>query len=234
MAISTPKSAYLRGVAGAFPFLLVVVPFGLLFGVVGTEAGLSLAQVMGFTTLVIAGAAQFTAVQLMVDEAPTIVVIVSALAVNLRMAMYAAALAPHLGQAPLWQRATIAYLNVDQTYALSHQKFEDAPDLSLAARVAFFFGCATPIMPMWVAATYVGAVLGAAIPPEFALDFAVPITFIALVAPGLRTLAHVAAALTSVILALSLGWIPHNLWILAAGLGGMMVGAEVERRSTPA
>ena len=77
-----------------------------------------------------------------------------------------------------------------------------------------------------------GAVAGAAIPPEFALDFAVPITFIALVAPGLRTLAHVAAAATSVMLALALGWIPHNLWILAAGIGGMIVGAEIERRGT--
>tara|TARA_A100001391_G_scaffold25391_1_gene13777 strand:+ start:301 stop:1005 length:705 start_codon:yes stop_codon:yes gene_type:complete len=232
MAISTPKSAYLKGATGALPFLLVVVPFGMLFGVVGTEAGLNLAQVMGFSTLVIAGAAQFTAVQLMVDEAPTIVVIVSALAVNLRMAMYAAALAPYLGPAPFWQRAIIAYLNVDQTYAMSHQQFEAEPQMPLPARVAFFFGCATPILPMWVVATYVGAVAGAAIPPEFALDFAVPITFIALVAPGLRTLAHVAAAATSVMLALALGWIPHNLWILAAGIGGMMVGAEIERRGT--
>ena len=233
MAISTAKSAYLRGVTGALPFLLVVIPFGLLFGVVGTEAGLNLAQVMGFTTLVIAGAAQFTAIQLMVDEAPTIVVIVSALAVNLRMAMYAAALAPYLGPAPLWQRAIIAYLNVDQTYALSHQRFEDRPEMPIPARVAFFFGCATPILPMWIAATFAGAVLGGAIPPEYALDFAVPITFIALVAPGLRTLAHVAAALTSVMLALSLGWIPHNLWILVAAFGGMVVGAEIERRTTP-
>ena len=211
MAISTPKSAYLKGATGALPFLLVVVPFGMLFGVVGTEAGLNLAQVMGFSTLVIAGAAQFTAVQLMVDEAPTIVVIVSALA-------YA------------WNNAR--RINVDQTYAMSHQQFEAEPQMPLPARVAFFFGCATPILPMWVVATYVGAVAGAAIPPEFALDFAVPITFIALVAPGLRTLAHVAAAATSVMLALALGWIPHNLWILAAGIGGMIVGAEVERRGT--
>ncbi len=233
MAISTPKSAYLRGMRGAFPFLLVVIPFGLLFGVVGTEAGLNLAQVMGFTTLVIAGAAQFTALQLMTDNAPTIVVVVSALAVNLRMAMYAASLAPHLSRAPLWQRGLIAYLNVDQTFALSNQEFEANPDIPLPARVAFFFGTATPILPMWILATFVGAVVGAAIPPEYALDFAVPITFIALVAPGLRTLAHVAAALTSITLALALGWIPHNLWILIAAFGGMIVGAEIERRTTP-
>lgn len=230
MTISTTKNAYLRGVRGAVPFLLVVAPFGLLFGVVATEAGLRLGEVMGFSILVIAGAAQFTALQLMVDEAPVLIVLASALAVNLRMAMYSASLAPYLGDAPIWQRAIVAYLNVDQTFALSVQEYEDRPEMSVPARVAFFFGTASPVLPTWVAATWVGAVVGTAIPAQFALDFAVPITFLAIVAPSLKTFAHVAAALTSVILAITLAWIPHNLWILIAGIGGMMVGAEVERR----
>ncbi len=72
MTTSNRKSIYLQGVRDGAPFVLVVVPFALLFGVVGTEAGLNLAEVMGFSVLVIAGAAQFTALQLMVDEAPTL------------------------------------------------------------------------------------------------------------------------------------------------------------------
>jgi predicted branched-subunit amino acid permease len=94
------------------------MPFAILFGVVGTEAGLNLAQVMGFSVGVIAGASQFAALQLMSENAPTLIVVASALAVNLRMAMYSAALAPHLGPASLRDRALIAYMNVDQTYAL--------------------------------------------------------------------------------------------------------------------
>ena len=101
MAASTPRTAYWRGFRAALPFTIVVGPFGLLFGVVGTEAGLDVAQVMGFTVLVIAGASQFTALQLMQDNAPTLIVIASALAINLRMAMYSASFAPHLGRAPL-------------------------------------------------------------------------------------------------------------------------------------
>jgi Predicted branched-chain amino acid permease (azaleucine resistance) len=101
-------SSYWRGVRHGAPFLLVIAPFGALFGVVGTEAGLNLAQVMGFSVIVIAGAAQFTAVQLLSENAPTLIVIAAALAVNLRMAMYSAALTPHLGAAPLWQRAIMA------------------------------------------------------------------------------------------------------------------------------
>ena len=51
-----------------------------------------------------------------------------------------------------------------------------------------------------------------------------------MVAPALRTLAHIAAAVTSVVLALALGFIPLNLGLLAAAVAAMMVGAEVERR----
>jgi branched-subunit amino acid transport protein len=117
-------------VRDALPFTIVVIPFAILFGVVGTEAGLNLAQVMGFSVVVIAGASQFAALQLMSENAPTLIVVASALAVNLRMAMYSAALAPHLGPASLKERALIAYMTVDQSYALSVQRYEDAPGLS--------------------------------------------------------------------------------------------------------
>lgn len=223
-------TAYWRGVRAALPFLLVMLPFGALFGVVGTEAGLNLAQVMGFSIVVIAGAAQFTAVQLMQEQAPTVIVLASALAVNLRMAMYAASLAPHLGHAPGWLRVLIAYFNVDATYALSHLQYESSPGMPLSEKVAFYMGTATVICLPWYGATWLGAVLGQALPPGVPIDFAIPIAFISFIAPALRTLPHVAAAAAAVILAVSLQWVPHNLWILIAGAGGMAVGAEIERR----
>lgn len=228
MASST--TAYFRGIRAALPFLLVVAPFGMLFGVVGTEAGLNLAQVMGFSVVIIAGAAQFTAVQLMQEQAPTLIVLASALAVNLRMAMYAASLAPHLGPAPGWQRILIAYFNVDGTYALSHIEYEAKPALTLSEKVGFYMGTATVICFPWYLATWIGAVLGASIPAGLSIDFAVPVAFMSFFAPALRTLPHVAAAITAIILAILLQGVPYSLWILLAGAGGMIVGAELERR----
>ncbi len=226
------RRAFRHGIRDSLPFTIVVVPFGALFGVVGTEAGLNLAQVMGFSFLVIAGASQFAALQLMTENAPVLIAVASALAVNLRMAMYSAALAPHLGAAPVWQRALVAYMNVDQTYALAARRFEMPPPLPLPARVAFFFGTCVPIVPLWYAATLAGAILGSAIPTDWGLDFAVPITFLALVAPALRTRAHVAAAATATGAALLLAGLPWNTGLLVAGLSGMIAGAEVERRMT--
>jgi predicted branched-subunit amino acid permease len=228
MSSSTPRSAFWRGFRAATPFIIVVGPFGLVFGVVGTEAGLTLGQTMGFSVLVIAGAAQLTAIQLLTENAPTLVVLATALAVNLRMAMYSASLAPHLGAAPFWQRGLIAYLNVDQTYAVAMSEYEKHPAMSVPEKVAYFFGTATPTVPFWYGMSLVGATLGARIPPEFALDFAVPITFLAVVGPMMRTLAHIAAALTSVVLALALAWVPSGLGLLLAAFAAMMVGARVE------
>ena len=230
MKHTTGKSVFLQGMTHGAPFFVVVVPFAMLFGVIGTEAGLSIAEVMGFSVLVIAGAAQFTAIQLMVEDAPTVIVLAVSLAVNLRMAMYSAAITPHLGANPLWKRGLIAYLLVDQSYAISVMKYEDAPDMTMQEKTTYFFGVIVPIFPMWYAGTWLGAVAGQQIPPEWALDFAVPMAFIALVAPALKTGAHVAAAVVSVVGALVFSWMPYNTGLLVAGVMAMATGAEVERR----
>ncbi|MEQ9257908.1 MAG: AzlC family ABC transporter permease [Roseovarius sp.] len=233
MATETTKSIFWLGVREAAPFFFVVSPFAMLFGVVATEAGLNLLETMSFSFLVIAGAAQLTALQLMVDQVPVLIVIISALAVNLRMAMYSASLTPYLGSAPLWQRAFAAYFIVDQSYGLSILNFERNPQWTLSQRMAYFFGTIAPVCPFWYLFTLVGALIGSKIPESFALDFAVPICFLALIAPMLRTRAHVAAALVSITAALVFAFLPYNLGLLVAGILGMVTGAEVERRTTP-
>ncbi len=225
-------SAFYRAARGSLPFLIVVFPFGLLFGVAATEAGLDVLAVLGFSVLVIAGAAQFAAVQLLVENAPTLIVILTALAVNLRTAMYSAALVPHLGQAPLRTRAFAAYLLVDQIFVASVAEYTRNPAMTVPEKVAFYFGTAAPIIPVWFAGCVTGAIVGQSIPPEFALDFAVPITFLAVIAPMLRTLAHVTAAVVAVVVALLLSPLPYNSGLLVAASLAMMAGAEVERRAT--
>ncbi|MFQ3184453.1 MAG: putative branched-subunit amino acid permease [Alteromonas macleodii] len=228
MARATQKSYYWIGFRTGLPFLLVVIPFGLLFGIVATEAGFTSVQTMAFSSVVFAGAAQFTALQLMAEDAPFLIVVSTALAVNLRMAMYSASLVVWLGRAPLWKRALIAYVNVDQSYAVSMNRFEDEPDLSLSQRIGFFFGAVTPVCPMWIVATGLGIWFGDMIPDWIALDFAVPICFLAIIAPMMRTLAHMVSSVVSIILSLVFSGLPYNLGLLVAGVAAMIVGAQME------
>lgn len=230
MTSTTEKSALAQGMLAGLPFVVFAIPFALLFGVVATEAGFNVAEVMGFSLLVIAGAAQFTAVQLMTENAPVWVVLAAALAVNLRMAMYSASLQPHLGTLPFGKRALVAYCNIDQTFAVSSAKFENAPAMTVDDKYSFFMGVMIPVMPLWVIFTYVGAIVGSAIPETLELEFAMPILFLALVGPMLRTLPHVVAAFVSVVASLILAGLPSGFGVLLAGMVAMAAGAEVERR----
>lgn len=228
MADTSAKAMFGVGAREAAPFGLVVSPFAIVFGVFATEAGLNLAQTMAFSALVIAGASQMTAVQLMSENAPAVIVLATALAVNLRMAMYSASLAPYLGAAPVWRKALAAYVLVDQSYAMAISRFESEPDLPVAARMSYYLGTTAPVVPFWILGTYVGAVLGARIPAAWEVDFAVPIMFLAIVAPMVKTPAHLAAALTSIVLALVFAGFPFNTGLLVAALVAMVVGAVIE------
>ena len=228
MRITTTKSAYLKGIVDALPFVLVIIPFASLFGLLATEAGLSVVESLTFSVAVIAGASQFTALQLLQEEVPTVIVLVSALAVNLRMAMYSASLTPWIGTAPLWQRALAAYLTVDQSYVAAVSQYERQPEMTVPQRMAYFFGAVTPVAPLWYVFTLVGAIIGNQIPDSWALDFAIPITFLAMIAPMFRTVAHVAAALVAVVVSLLAVGVPYSLGVIIGGLAGMVTGAQVE------
>ncbi|ABL68543.1 AzlC family ABC transporter permease [Paracoccus denitrificans] len=223
-----PAQCVRHGFVQALPFILVLLPFGMLFGVVATDAGLDLPQILGFTVLVLAGASQFTAVQLMTDHAPALVIIVSAIAVNLRMAMYSASLVPWLGRARPRDRAWIAYVLVDQSYALAIQHYEKHPRLNLEQRIGYFLGAVLATCPIWLLATLLGVWLGQAIPEDWALDFAMPITFLALIAPMLRSPAHLAAALVAVVGSLVFAFLPSGLGLFVAAPLAMLTGAGVE------
>ena len=212
------------------PFLLVIGPFAFLFGVVAIEAGLDVPQAVGMSVVVIAGSAQFTAVQLLSESAPVWVAMAAALAVNLRMAMYSAALQPHLGSAPLWQRVIVSYLNFDVSYALGIAHFEERPERPTDQKVVYFLGTIALTAPLWVVGTMIGAAAGGALPDSALIDFAMPILFLAIVGPMLKTLAHLAAAVSSALAAMLLFWLPSGIGLLIAAAIAMAAGAEIERR----
>ncbi|HSG90252.1 MAG TPA: AzlC family ABC transporter permease [Pseudomonadales bacterium] len=221
------RARFHEGVRAGLPFMLMVAPFGLLFGTVAADAGLDLVEIMAFSVLVIAGASQFAALQLLVDQAPVAIAVLTGLAVNLRMAMYSASLMPHFVGVSLRLRAFAAYVMVDQVFALSVQRFAQTP-MTASERTTFYFGVATPIIPVWYLGTWFGAEVGGQIPSGVALDFAVPITFIAMVAPMLRTPPSIVAALVAVATSLLAADLPFNLGVILGGLAGTLAGAVSE------
>lgn len=228
MTTTTVKRLFWTGARDSLPFIFVAGPFGLLFGVVSGETGLDLVQTLTFSATVFAGTSQFTALQLLQHATPILIVLASALAVNLRCAMYSAALTPYLGRAPLWQRAIAAFYIVDQSYALSIAKFESDAEMTVPERMAYFAGTNAVIAPLWCFASVAGILASNAIPDSWSLDFAFPIAFLALVGTMLRTPAHMIATGVSIVIALLAAGLPHNLGLIVGGLSGMVAGAVAE------
>ena len=70
----------------------------------------------------------------------------------------------------------------------------------------------------------VGFLAGNLIPSAWSLEFAVPLCFIALIAPLLRNPASLAAALVAGVAVLALDALPMKLNLIAAGALGIVAG----------
>ncbi|NBQ50446.1 MAG: hypothetical protein EBU35_07390 [Marivivens sp.] len=119
-------------------------------------------------------------------------------------------------------------MNFDQTYAVASIAYEQNSEWPVERKVTFFFGVATPIVPTWIAATLVGALIGKSIPTDLGIDFILPITFIALVGPMLRTVPQMIAASVSVAVGLILSGLPSGMGLLIAAACAMAAGAAAE------
>ena len=85
----------------------------------------------------------------------------------------------------------------------------------------------------WNLWTFVGIVAGASLPDltDLGLDFAIAATFIALVVPGIKSLATLAAVLTAATVSVVLTLWHFELGLICAALLAMMVGYTVNKLS---
>jgi len=223
------RRGFLAGAWAAVPVLFAVGPFGVIFGTVAMEAGFDLIQTMSMTVLVIAGASQIASIQVLSDQGSALVAILTGAVVNLRMAMYSASIAVHWRGLPMLWRVAAAFFLHDQTFALSLTRYRARPDESLSDRVGFYFGIGIATVTVWIACTYLGAVVGSRIPPGWGVEFAAPATFVAVVAPMIRGTANVVAAVVAAILSVVLAGLPGGLGLIAATSAGIASGMAATR-----
>ena len=82
----------------------------------------------------------------------------------------------------------------------------------------------------WQISTVTGVFLGANIPPYLNLEFAIPLTFIAIILPRLKSIAQISTAVTASIIAIFGQEIPYGLWIIVASISGMFIGGLINQR----
>lgn len=208
------------------PVLLGTVPFGFVTGVAAVAAGMSAAQGIALSVFSFSGIAQLIASQLVAVHSPAIVTVAAAFVVSLRFLMYSATLAPHLGHLDWRWRTGLAFLMTDQSFASAARRYGE-PDAG-AHRHWHFLGSAATLYVSWQAAVAVGVVAGAQVPESWSLDFAVVLTFIALLVPAVRTRTDLAAAVVAAAIALVASGLPYRLALVVASIGGIGVGLAIE------
>lgn len=210
------------------PVQLGVIPFGLVCGVIAVDVGFSPFEASAMSLIVFAGASQLVVFQLLSIGAPLLVVILSAIMINLRFLMYGAGIAPYFAALSRRWKAVLSYILTDQMFAVFVLRFEKRPDEENAHW--FFFGGAVSMWASWQIATIVGAIMGARVPESWSLDFAAPLTFMAIAMPGIKDRATVAAALVAGSIAVMAGGMPLELGLITAALSGVAAGVAVEGR----
>lgn len=219
------RESFGEGVRAVAPALLGNVPFGLIVGVTMVDVGLDPLSAIAMSATMFAGAAQLAMLDLLQRSAPLAIVVLTGLVVNLRYVMYSASIARHFEDHSLRWRAGIAAFLLDVTYAMSVQRFDREP---ATEKGWYYLGVAIPLWTVWVVATAVGALLGAAIPGSWQLEFAVPLVFLALLAPAVDNPASAIAAGAAGAGAVVLAGLPFNLGLVTGALVGIVAGALAE------
>ncbi len=222
---------FFSGVRDELPILLGVAPFGLIYGVLALSAGLPPAIAFAMSSIVFAGSAQFLGAQLIGASTPFAVILLSTFVINLRHMLYSASVVPYVKHLhPLW-KILLSYLLTDEAYAVAITHYRKMGDTPTPNAHWYFLGAGLTLWSGWQISTLIGIIVGAQVPSAWSLDFALALTFIALVVPALHTRADIASAVSAGIVALAGVDLPYKLGLVLAALVGVTVGVLVARRS---
>ena len=221
------RAAFFAGVRDTLTVVPSFLPFGMVCGVASVNAGLTTGAALAMPALVFGGSSQAVVMQFIQNSASIWVAILSGCVVNLRLAVYSAALAPRLRGLSTLQRMTAAFFLVDNTFALIQKRADANPhDAHL---LAYYAGLSSMVWPFWVLFCAIGIFAGSIVPTAWQLDFAIPLSFIAICATAIRSVPTGASAIVGGIASLLLFDLPLKLGLIVACLIGLMAGQLAEK-----
>lgn len=224
--MSSPRAEFWAGARAEVPILFGAAPFGLIYGVLATGAGLPPALALAMSSVVFAGSAQFIAAGLIGAGVPGPLLVLTTFVVNLRHMLYSASLAPYLRRlSPAW-KWVLAYLLTDEAYVVAILNYERPTDPS--NKHWYFLGAGLALWTTWQTSSAVGIFLGRQVPASWSLDFTLALTFIGLVVPALRDRATVLAAVSAGLTAVLAFALPLRLGLFLAAAVGITAGLLAE------
>ena len=197
---------FLRGIIDVSPLMIPVVPFGLIFGILSIDIGFSPLATMGMSLIIFGGAS-------------SLVIISSVGAVNSRHLLYGAVVSEHVSDLKLIWKIIISYFLIDQAFAVSNEYFKKYKEKN---KYFHLIGGGFTCWVVWQTTTFLGIILGAAIPEKLGLSFAIPLTFLAILVNDFRKFINVIVIIVSGLVAtLGFNYIPYKAYVIVAALAGL-------------
>ena len=219
--MSNRSKIFLKGVADVSPLMIPVVPFGIIFGVLAIDLGLTPITTMAMSIIIFGGASQIIFLQLFSGGASSLVILSSVGAVNSRHLLYGAVLSEHMSDFKITWKIIISYFLVDQAFAVTNSYLKKSNNKDKAFHS---FGAGATCWVVWQITTIMGIFLGSIIPEKLGLSFAVPLTFIALIVNDLRKIVNIIVIIVSGLIA-TLGYeiIPFKAYVIVAAISGLVL-----------
>jgi predicted branched-subunit amino acid permease len=223
------------------PIAVSVFAYGLVFGALAAQAGLSLGETGLMSAIVFSGTTQFVALGLWATPLPVAALLVATFLLSLRLVLMGATLRRALAGISTGRALVAAWFVTDENWALTMSeaaKREDRP----AERVglaSFFMGTSLLIYGTWIAAGIAGHLIGGAVgdPKRLGLDFAFPAMFLALsIGIGRRhpnVLVWLASATTALLAERYLGGAWHILVGAGAGIAAAALTYKAPAKAPP-
>ncbi|MFN7103678.1 MAG: AzlC family ABC transporter permease [Pseudorhizobium sp.] len=173
------RSDFKQGLKGGAIIALSSAPFGVLFGAVAIDNGLSFLETLLMSATVYAGASQLVGIELFGQQVEPWLVVLSVFAVNFRHILYSAAIAKFIRHYTPLQKALAFFLLVDPQFAESVRRGESGQGVS----ASWYFGFGAVIYVSWSFSTMVGAWFGRMIgdPASIGIDILLPVYFLGMV-----------------------------------------------------
>lgn len=173
------NSPFWDGVKAGLIVAISTTPFGLLFGAIAVDGGVSPLEATLMSGIIFGGASQLVGVQMFGSHVPAWLIVLSVFAVNFRHILYSAAMTPMVRDFGPFQKAAAFFFLTDPQFAEAAKRVDRAGKLE----PAWYFGSACLIYVVWVASSALGAVFGQLIgnPKAWGFDVLLPVYFLGLV-----------------------------------------------------
>jgi len=175
-----------RGLQVGFPIMLGYIPIAITYGVLASQAGLSVFELTFMSAFVFAGASQFMAVNMIAAQATAVEIVVATFIINLRHFVMSLSFMNEVRDHYLLRtRFALSLGLTDETFAVSALNKEQGKYKNSAF---FYAAIILSAYSAWVFGSYFGGIVGEVIPEKLSQSMGIALyaMFIGLLVPSVK------------------------------------------------